>query len=234
MYLIIKRGLDVAVCLLFLPIILIMIALLAIIIKGQDGGPIFFVQKRIGRNSKPFIMLKLRTMRVEAPGYVPTAQLQNPYAHITKIGRFMRRYGLDELPQVMNVLLGEMSLIGPRPHILQDNLIIESRKKSGADKIRPGMTGLAQVNGRDCLGAREKLSLDTYYAQHICFSLDAHIFFRTLTHVLKSHGYQEGKPIAIRQSSQRQSLVESAQEWMPTHKQEEIDTADQNKTGDNA
>ena len=191
-YIKIKRILDIVlsllVCVLLLPLFLIIIAA----IKLDSKGPIFFKQKRVGINKSHFYILKFRTMRIDTPKDVPTHLLENPEQWITRVGKFLRKTSLDELPQIFNILAGHMSIIGPRPALWNQFDLIEERDKYGANDIRPGLTGWAQIHGRDELSIEEKSRLDGEYVKNIGFKMDIKCFFGTIISVLKSDGVVEG------------------------------------------
>lgn len=188
----IKRGMDVCMCLiggiLLFPIFLI----ISILIKVTSKGPIFFKQKRIGIHRSYFYILKFRTMRMDTPKDVPTHLLGNPDQYITSIGKFLRATSLDELPQILNILAGDMAIVGPRPALWnQEDLILE-REKYGANDILPGLTGWAQINGRDELPIPVKAKLDGVYVKKMGFFFDLAILFGTFVQVLKKDGVKEG------------------------------------------
>ena len=192
MYPILKRGLDFLIstlAILFLSPVLILIALA---IKIDSKGPVLFKQKRVGKDKKHFMIYKFRSMYVDAPSDMPTHLLKDPSARITRVGAFLRKTSLDELPQLINIFKGEMSIVGPRPALWNQYDLIEERDKYGANQIRPGLTGWAQINGRDELEIDEKSKLDGYYVQHMSLSLDAKCFLGTFISVLKSDGVVEG------------------------------------------
>ena len=194
MYPILKRGLDFLIstlAILFLSPVLILIALA---IKIDSKGPVLFKQKRVGKDKKHFMIYKFRSMYVDAPSDMPTHLLKDPSARITRVGAFLRKTSLDELPQLINIFKGEMSIVGPRPALWNQYDLIEERDKYGANQIRPGLTGWAQINGRDELEIDEKSKLDGYYVQHMSLSLDAKCFLGTFISVLKSDGVVEGGP----------------------------------------
>ena len=192
MYPILKRGLDFLIstlAILFLSPVLILIALA---IKIDSKGPVLFKQKRVGKDKKHFMIYKFRSMYVDAPSDMPTHLLKDPSAMITRVGAFLRKTSLDELPQLINIFKGEMSIVGPRPALWNQYDLIEERDKYGANQIRPGLTGWAQINGRDELEIDEKSKLDGYYVQHMSLGLDAKCFLGTFISVLKSDGVIEG------------------------------------------
>lgn len=165
---------------------------LMFLVKIDSKGPIFFKQKRIGRFKKHFYILKFRTMRVDTPKDTPTHMLENPEKWITKMGKFLRKTSLDELPQIINILKGDMSIIGPRPALWNQYDLMDERDKYDVHKLYPGLTGYAQINGRDELPIPEKAKLDGYYVDHISLWLDIKIFFGTIISIFKSEGVIEG------------------------------------------
>ena len=176
---------------------------IALIIKGTSSGPVFFKQKRVGKNKVYFNILKYRTMRTDTPKDCPTHLLSNPDQYITPIGRFLRKTSLDELPQIINILKGEMAVIGPRPALWNQYDLIEERDKYKANDIKPGLTGWAQINGRDELDIDVKAQLDGYYAEHISFLFDCKCFLGTITSVLRSDGVVEGGTGEIKKEVQQ-------------------------------
>lgn len=192
MYLTIKRGIDIVLAFIGLIILSPVFLILAIAIKFDSKGPIFFKQKRVGKDKRHFYILKFRTMRTDTPKDMPTHMLKDPEAFITKIGKFLRKTSLDELPQIINILKGEMAIIGPRPALWNQYDLIEERDKYGANDIRPGLTGWAQINGRDELLIDVKAKLDGEYVEKMTFGMDVKCFFGTITSVLKHEGVIEG------------------------------------------
>jgi O-antigen biosynthesis protein WbqP len=188
-----KYGFDFILALIatliFLPLLILPISFL---IKLTSKGPIIFKQKRIGQNKKTFYLYKFRTMRIDTPKDVPTHQLKNPEQWITPIGKILRKTSLDEVPQLFNILRGEMSIIGPRPALWnQDDLIIE-RDKYGVNQLRPGVSGWAQINGRDTLPIPEKAKLDGEYVKRHSFLFDIYIILRTVLKMFKDDNVVEG------------------------------------------
>ena len=165
---------------------------LAIAIKIDDPGPVFFRQKRVGIHKTHFHILKFRTMKMETPRDVPPHLLENPEQYITRVGRVLRKLSLDELPQIFQIFTGEMSIIGPRPALWNQFALIEERDKYGANDVRPGLTGWAQINGRDELPIDVKARFDGEYVQNISFGFDCKCFFGTIFWVLRSDGVVEG------------------------------------------
>lgn len=166
--------------------------ILSVAIKLDSPGPVFFRQKRVGKNKKHFQILKFRTMRIDTPHDIPTHLLQDPDQYITRMGRFLRRTSLDELPQLWNIFVGDMAVIGPRPALWNQYDLLDARDQYGANDLRPGLTGWAQIHGRDELEISEKARLDGYYAQNLSFGLDVRCFFGTIKAVLAHDGVVEG------------------------------------------
>ena len=187
-----KRFLDIVLSACGILVLAPVFALLAIAIKADDPGPVFFRQKRVGIHKTHFQIMKFRTMKMDAPRDVPTHLLENPEACITRVGRILRKTSLDELPQIFQIFTGEMSIIGPRPALWNQFDLIEERDKYGANDIRPGLTGWAQINGRDELPIDVKAKLDGEYVQNMSFLFDCKCFFGTIISVLKSDGVVEG------------------------------------------
>lgn len=193
LYRFIKYSLDFLIGLIGVIILLPIIIVIGLIIKLTSKGPILFKQKRVGKNKKLFNIYKFRTMKVEAPKETPTHMLDNPDIYITKIGKFLRKTSLDEIPQLFNILFFQMSIVGPRPALWNQYDLIEERDKYNVNKLRPGITGLAQVNGRDELPIPLKAKLDGDYLVNQSLFFDIKIFFKTIFTVLKSDGVKEGK-----------------------------------------
>ena len=169
-----------------------MYLLLIIVIKIDDPGPAFFTQKRVGREKTYFQLHKFRSMKMCTPHDTPTHLLENPEWYITRVGKFLRKSSLDELPQIWDIFIGNMSIIGPRPALWNQYDLIEEREKYGANAIRPGLTGWAQINGRDELEIDTKARLDGEYVAKMSFMFDVKCFFGTILSVLKSDGVVEG------------------------------------------
>ena len=187
-----KRLIDVfgavtGIALLALPMFFIAVA-----IKLDSKGPVFFKQKRVGKNKEHFNILKFRTMRIEAPKDCPTHMLNNAESCITRVGAILRKTSLDEIPQLFNILKGQMSFVGPRPALWNQYDLIEERDKYGANDIVPGLTGWAQINGRDELEIPVKAKLDGKYVEKQSFFFDTKIFFSTFIKVFRKDGIQEG------------------------------------------
>lgn len=188
----VKRFLDILLSLLALIIASPLFLILSVWIKLDSKGPVFFRQKRIGIHRTTFEILKFRSMRTDTPRDMATHLLNNPDQWITRAGRFLRKTSLDELPQLINILRGEMSIIGPRPALWNQDDLVELREACGANDVVPGLTGWAQINGRDTISVEEKARLDGEYASKISFSMDLKCLFRTVAVVLKKEGYEEG------------------------------------------
>jgi O-antigen biosynthesis protein WbqP len=198
MYLIMKRMSDIILALTGLIILSPVFLILIIAIKVDSKGPVLLKQKRFGINKTHFNILKFRTMRIDTPKDTPTHLLENPQQYITKVGKFLRKTSLDELPQVINILCGTMACIGPRPALWNQYDLIAERDKYGANDIRPGLTGWAQINGRDELPIDVKARLDGEYVERMSFGMDVKCFFGTIVSVLKSDGVVEGGTGTIR------------------------------------
>jgi len=194
MYLFTKRLTDIVLSALGAIVLSPLILILGFAVKATSPGPVFFRQKRLGLGKKPFTMLKYRTMRADTPPDIPTHLMQDPYAYITKIGVFLRKTSLDELPQLWNIFVGDMSLVGPRPALWNQDDLVAERDKYGANDIRPGLTGLAQIRGRDELPIEQKAACDGEYRRKMCTSLDWLIMWRTLWLALTAKGVSEGGP----------------------------------------
>ena len=190
----IKRLLDIILSLAATIILAIPMGIVALWIKIDSPGPVFFKQRRVGKDKTHFNILKFRTMRGDTPHDVPTHLLKNADSYITKSGAFLRKTSLDELPQIYNILAGQMSVIGPRPALYNQYDLIEARDKVHANDVRPGLTGLAQVNGRDELPIPVKARLDGEYVQKMSFGFDLKCFFGTFLSVLRRDGVREGAP----------------------------------------
>lgn len=188
----IKRIVDFILALLGIIILSPVLLILCIAIKVDSKGPIIFKQKRVGINKTHFYILKFRTMKVDTPKEMPTHMLENPDFFITKVGKFLRKTSLDELPQLFNILKGDMAVIGPRPALWNQYDLIEERDTYHANDVRPGLTGLAQISGRDELEIPVKAKIDGKYAQNISFMMDLKCFMGTIVAVFKSDGVVEG------------------------------------------
>ena len=192
MYSILKRLGDISISLIAITLFCPVFILIAIAIKLDSEGPVIFKQKRFGIHKKTFYVFKFRTMKVESPNYVATRDLQNPEQWITRVGAFLRKTSLDELPQLCNILVGDMSIVGPRPVVVSERDVIEAREKYGANDVLPGLTGWAQINGRDNLSTDIKAKLDGYYVKNRSLITDIKCIVRTIPYVLKRKGIVEG------------------------------------------
>ena len=192
MYLIIKRAIDFILALVGLVVLLPLFLLIIVAIKIDSPGPVLFRQKRVGIHKKYFDILKFRTMRIDTPKDTPTHLLEDPEQWITKVGKFLRKTSLDELPQIINIFRGDMAIVGPRPALWNQYDLIAARDKFGANDVPVGLTGLAQINGRDELEILVKARLDGQYAKKIGFIMDGRCFFGTVIRVLRTDGVVEG------------------------------------------
>ena len=187
-----KRVLDLVLSACAIVVLLPVYLLISAAIVLDDPGPVFFRQKRVGIHKTHFQILKFRTMKMDTPRDVPTHLLENPEQYITRVGRVLRKTSLDELPQIFQIFTGKMSIIGPRPALWNQFDLIAERDKYGANDVRPGLTGWAQINGRDELPIDVKARFDGEYVQKLSFLFDCKCFFGTITSVLKSEGVVEG------------------------------------------
>lgn len=192
MYRIIKRMIDLILSLFAAAVLSPVFLLTAAAVKIDSKGPVFFVQKRVGKDKKLFDMFKFRTMRTDTPHDMPTHLLSDPEAYITKVGKFLRKSSLDELPQLFNIIKGDMSIVGPRPALWNQDDLIAERDKYGANAIRPGLTGWAQVNGRDELEIPIKAAYDGEYVKKMSLPFDIKCIVETALQVLKHEGVVEG------------------------------------------
>lgn len=192
-YTILKRVFDVCVSAVSLTLLCPIMLIVALIIKLDSKGSVIFSQNRVGKNGNLFKIYKFRTMKTSAPHEMATADLADPYSHITRVGRILRKTSLDELPQLINVFKGDMSLIGPRPLIQSESDVHKLRMYEGVYDVRPGVTGWAQVNGRDCVPAEEKVYFDKQYVLKRSIAFDLLILVKTVTVVIFGKGYVEGR-----------------------------------------
>jgi O-antigen biosynthesis protein WbqP len=192
MYMKVKRLIDIILSLIGLIVLSPIFLILIIAIKMDSRGPVLFKQKRVGINKTHFNILKFRTMRIDTPKDTPTHLLGNPEQYITKMGKFLRKTSLDELPQIWNIFVGQMSIIGPRPALWNQYDLIAERDKYGANDVPPGLTGWAQINGRDELPIEVKAKLDGEYVEKISLVMDVKCFLGTIISVVKSDGVVEG------------------------------------------
>ena len=193
MYKYLKRIIDIIISLSALAVLSPLLLFLVLWIKTDSKGPVLFTQKRVGLHKSHFNIYKFRTMSIDTPKDTPTHMLANPDKYITKAGAFLRKTSLDELPQILNILKGEMSVIGPRPALWNQYDLIAERDKYGANDIRPGLTGWAQINGRDELPIDVKARYDGEYVKRMSFTFDCKCFIGTIICVLKRDGVVEGR-----------------------------------------
>lgn len=192
MYVAVKKIIDRFLAFIGLIVLSPLFLILIIAIKLDSPGPIFFRQKRVGIHKTHFEILKFRTMRTDTPKDMPTHMLKNPDQYITKVGRFLRKTSLDELPQIINILKGDMAIVGPRPALWNQYDLIEERDKYGANDILPGLTGWAQINGRDELEIPVKAKLDGDYVAKMSFGMDLRCILGTVVSVARQDGVVEG------------------------------------------
>ena len=200
----VKRTIDVVLSAGGIVVLAIPMGLIAVAIKLDSKGPVFFRQKRVGENKEHFEILKFSTMRIDTPKDVPTHELSDPQKWITKVGGVLRKTSLDELPQLFNIFKGEMSIIGPRPALWNQFDLIEERDKYGANDVKPGLTGWAQIHGRDELEIPVKAQLDGEYVEKMSFGFDCKCFFGTIKSVLKSEGVVEGGTGEMKKRAQQE------------------------------
>lgn len=198
-----KRFFDIFASALLLVVLSPLFLVIMLAISADSAGGVIFKQKRAGLYSRPFTLYKFRTMYRSAPRDVATAELMEADRYITPVGRFLRQTSLDELPQLWNVLKGDMSFVGPRPVVLTEQTLLDLRAQWEADRVRPGITGLAQIKGRDELPIYRKALYDRYYARHLSFRLDWRILRYTVRYVLKREGIREGSSRAVRVAQRR-------------------------------
>src|SRR5699024_5729507 len=203
----IKRLIDIILSVLGLIILSPLYLILIIAIKVDSRGPVLFKQKRVGIHKTHFNILKFRTMRIDTPQDTPTHLLKNPEQYITRVVKFLRKTSLDELPQIWNILVGDMSVIGPRPALWNQYDLIAERDKYGVNDVPPGLTGWAQINGRDELPIAVKSKLDGEYVEKIGFWMDVKCFFGTLVSVVKSDGVVEGGTGATEEEPQKETAT---------------------------
>ena len=205
----VKRLIDIVLSTMGIIFLSVPMLILIVAIKLDSPGPVFFKQKRVGLHKTHFNILKFRTMRVDTPRDMPTHMLENPEQWITKVGGFLRKTSLDELPQIFNIFVGQMSIIGPRPALWNQFDLIEERDKYGANDVPPGLTGWAQINGRDELEIPVKAKLDGEYVEKQSFLFDCKCFFGTIFSVLKHDGVVEGGTGTL--NEQKQTEKETVQ-----------------------
>lgn len=213
-----KRKIDFILSLVGLIVLSPLFIGIMVAIKLESKGPVFFKQKRVGVHQTHFNILKFRTMRIDAPKDMPTHLLVNPELYITNIGKFLRKTSLDELPQIINIIRGEMAIIGPRPALWNQYDLIEEREKYGVNNVLPGLTGWAQINGRDELPIEIKARLDGEYKKQLSFKMDLHCFLGTIVAVIGRKGLVEGgtgtmrKEIAITKETESEKNTDSRKE----------------------
>ena len=200
-----KRAFDLTLSVMGLIVLLPVFAVIAIAMKISDPGPIFFKQKRVGVHKTYFELYKFRSMKVDTPD-IPTHLLENPEQYISGIGKFLRKTSLDELPQLFNIISGKMSIIGPRPALWNQDDLIAERDKYGANDVLPGLTGWAQINGRDELEIPVKAKLDGEYVEKMSLLFDCKCFFGTISSVLKSDGVVEGGTGEIERNAEKEKI----------------------------
>ncbi len=210
MYSVFKRIIDIVLSFIALAFLWLPMLIVAIIIRCEDPGPAIFKQKRVGREKKFFNLYKFRSMRMDTPHDTPTHLLENPQQYILKVGGFIRKTSIDELPQLINILKGDMSFIGPRPALWNQDDLIAERDKYNANSVRPGLSGWAQINGRDELEIPVKAKLDGEYIERLSFLFDLKCFFGTFLSVLKSDGVVEGGTGEINKKSEEKKKVTSS------------------------
>lgn len=199
-----KRFLDIALSLCGLIVLALPMLFFAVLVKLDSPGPVLFWQKRVGIHKTTFMMPKFRTMRTDTPANMPTHLLADPEKWITRTGSWFRRLSIDELPQILCIFTGKMSIIGPRPALWNQTDLIMERDKYGANDVRPGLTGWAQINGRDELDIPVKARLDGEYVEKLSFLFDCRCFFGTIFKVLKHDGVVEGGTGALREEKEHQ------------------------------
>ena len=203
-----KRVIDLTLSFIGIVVLALPMLIIAVAIKCDSKGPVFFKQKRVGIHKKLFPILKFRTMRTDTPHDAPTHELSDPKKWITKVGGFLRKTSLDELPQIFNIFVGQMSIIGPRPALWNQDDLVAERDKYGANDVKPGLTGWAQINGRDELEIPVKAALDGEYVERMSFLFDCKCFFGTITSVLKSDGVVEGGTGELKKQEEEKEKAE--------------------------
>ena len=202
-----KRFFDIVLSFIGIIVLALPMLIVAIIIKIDSPGPVLFKQKRIGIHKRTFTILKFRSMPISAPHDTPTHQLQNADALLSRWQRFMRRASIDELPQIFNIFAGQMSIIGPRPALWNQDDLVAERDKYGANDVKPGLTGWAQINGRDELEIDVKAKLDGEYVEKMSFDMDVKCFFGTVKSVLKHDGVVEGGTGEMKKETEEKETV---------------------------
>lgn len=203
----IKRIIDIVVSFLGLVLASWLYLIIIIAIKIDDPGPVFFTQKRVGKDKKYFSLYKFRSMKMSTPHDMPTHLLENPEQYITKVGKFIRKTSLDEIPQLWNILKGDMSIIGPRPALWNQYDLLEERDKYGANDIKPGLSGWAQICGRDELEIEQKARLDGEYVEKMSFLFDLRCFFGTAIGALRGDGVVEGGTGELKKEEEKETTT---------------------------
>lgn len=186
-----KRSFDLIFSFLLLIFLLPLFFIVSLLIKIDSKGPVLFKQKRVGKKMNLFYIYKFRTMKLETPKNIPTDKMLNPNNWVTRIGNFLRKTSIDELPQLINVIKGEMSIVGPRPALWNQKELIQLREEIGVNELRPGITGLAQINGRDLLDLSQKVKLDFKYLKDLSILNDIKIIIKTIFYVINKRGFNE-------------------------------------------
>lgn len=199
----IKRGLDMLLSFCGIVVLLPVFAVISLAVVIDDPGPVFFRQKRVGVHKSHFMIMKFRSMKMSTPQDMPTHMLENPEQYITRVGKFLRKTSLDELPQIFQIFTGKMAIIGPRPALWNQFDLIEERDKYGANDVRPGLSGWAQINGRDELPIDVKARFDGEYVQKLSFLFDCKCFFGTIFSVLRQDGVVEGGTGALEKQEEK-------------------------------
>lgn len=204
----VKRVLDVIIAVLALIVLSPLMLIVTLWIKLDSKGVVLFRQLRSGRNRVPFTVYKFRSMAQTAPSDMPTNSFKNSDAYITRSGRILRKLSIDELPQLFNVIRGDMSIVGPRPVVLSEKQLLDLRDKYGANAVKPGITGWAQINGRDEVAPKEKAKLDGFYAKHLSFMFDVKCVLKTVWIVISFAGNSEGYEGGANKESQKLGVEE--------------------------
>lgn len=202
----IKRLIDIFCSLMAIIFLSIIYLPICVIVKCTSEGPVFFKQKRVGKNKEYFNILKFRTMRIDTPKDCPTHLLEDPDQYITSVGKFLRKTSLDELPQIFNIFKGDMSVIGPRPALWNQDDLIAERDKYNINSLTPGLTGWAQTHGRDELPIPVKVQMDKVYYDNLSFVFDVKCLFRTIVSVAKSDGVVEGGTGQLEKEQEKESV----------------------------
>ncbi len=222
-----KRAIDLSLSLIGIIVLIPVWLIISLAIFIDDPGPIFFTQKRVGKDKKHFKILKFRTMKTSTPHDIPTHMLDNPQQYITRVGGFLRKTSLDELPQIFNIFASQMSIIGPRPALWNQDSLIAERDRYGANGVKPGLTGWAQINGRDELEIEVKAKLDGEYVEKMSFVFDCKCFFGTIKSVLIHEGVVEGGTGELHKEQVKQEVLEREVAVS-------LETGDNNVTEENA